>query len=86
MNTVILAIYSLNVLIPKMQQQSDHEKISQSTVVRIKQYKKETVLWYIATEECTNAVSVQKKLKTDEEIIVSENTIKWTLRHNRLRA
>ncbi|CAG8821014.1 9416_t:CDS:2, partial [Cetraspora pellucida] len=71
----------------------DHEKVSQSTVVRIKQRKKETgtfsdkpkpgclrlltgcyerkVLWYIPTGECTNAVSVQKKLKTDEGIILS---------------
>ncbi|CAG8544713.1 12615_t:CDS:2 [Cetraspora pellucida] len=87
---------------------ADHEKVSQSTVVRIKQCKKETgifsnkpkpgclrlltghyeqkVLWYIITGECTNAVSVQKKLKTDEGIIVSKNTIKWTLRRNGLRA
>ncbi|CAG8564014.1 12531_t:CDS:2 [Cetraspora pellucida] len=44
------------------------------------------VLRYIANGECTNAVSVQKKLKTDEGIIVSKNTIKRTLRRNGLRA
>ncbi|CAG8747854.1 2519_t:CDS:2, partial [Cetraspora pellucida] len=52
----------------------DCEKVFQSTVVRIKQRKKET-----DTFKCTNAVSVQKKLKTDEEIFVNENTIKQTL-------
>jgi hypothetical protein len=40
------------------------------------------VLRLIITGECTNAVAIQKKLKTEEQIEVSECTIKRTLHRN----
>ena len=42
------------------------------------------VLRYITTGECTNAVAIQKNLKTEEQIEVSDSTVKRTLRRNGL--
>lgn len=44
------------------------------------------VLRLIATGECTNAVAIQKKLKIEEQIEISESTVKRTLRRNGLSA
>ena len=38
------------------------------------------VLRFITTGECTNAVAIQKNLKTEDQIEVSESTVKRTLR------
>ena len=42
------------------------------------------MLRLIITGECTNAVVIQKRLKIEEQIEVSECTIKRTLRQNGL--
>ena len=42
------------------------------------------VLRFITTGECTNAVAIQKNLKTEENIEVSDSTVKRTLRRNGL--
>ncbi|CAG8777893.1 1327_t:CDS:1, partial [Rhizophagus irregularis] len=87
---------------------ADKEKISQSTVIRIKKRKDATrtfkdkpksgrprlltgqnerkVLRYITTGVCTNAVAIKKKLKIEEQIGVSESTVKRTLHRNGLGA
>ena len=44
------------------------------------------VLWLISSGKCTNAVSIQKKLKVEEQIEVSESTVKRTLRRNGLNS
>ncbi|RHZ85601.1 hypothetical protein Glove_63g120 [Diversispora epigaea] len=44
------------------------------------------VVRLITTGECTNAVAIQKKLRTDDQIDVSECTIKRTLHRNGLGA
>ena len=42
------------------------------------------VLRLISSGKCTNAVAIQKKLKIEDKIEVSENTVKRTLRRNGL--
>ncbi len=44
------------------------------------------VLRYITTGECTNAVAIKKNLKVEEQIEVSDSTVKRTLRRNGLSA
>jgi len=82
------------------------EKVSQSTVIRIKQRKDTTgtfknkqkpgrprlltgrherkVLRFITTGKCTNAVAIKKNLIVEEQIKVSDSTVKRTLRQNEL--
>jgi len=43
-------------------------------------------LRYITTGECTNAVAIKKNLKVEEQIEVSDSTVKRTLRRNGLSA
>ncbi|CAG8476741.1 9411_t:CDS:2 [Cetraspora pellucida] len=64
------------------------ENVSQSSVVRICNKAQKTdersVIRLLASGKCSNAVEIQKHLKVYENLEVSENTVKRTLRRNRL--
>lgn len=85
---------------------ASREKVSQSSVIRIKQKVEATgstkdlpksgrprtftgrdernIVRMLSTGECSTAVDIQKKLRNDSNIAVSENTIKRTLHRNGL--
>ena len=45
-----------------------------------------TILWYLMNKKCSNAVQLQKSLKTNDKIEASINTVCRALRRNGLMA